>query len=375
MATADGADDGDLVVLIDDDDGATPAAGQSDGAAAATDQQPAAAVQQQQQRQPPQQAAEASPAIEELQRQLANERSLRERREGELHQSEQRRTAAERTAQERTNEVSAAREATLSAEYDSIVNALGLAQGEERSLQSAWEAAQTEGDFKKAAECLAKLGRVGARIVQFEDAQKVLDAQRAARAEGRQTAAAQPQPQQRQQTTESEQREAYLAQQTPKVSAWMRAHPQFFDDPIFQAKVLGAHHGAIVNRIPLESDDYFAYVEEQAGLRQPAQQQQDATSGAAVTVARAAGQEAQQQQRSYTPIQQRYRQPEAQGRIPAAAPSRDAVTTTTARGQTQVALTQAERETALAMALDGDPDPIKTYARNKLALQREGKVF
>lgn len=318
-------------------------------------------------------AAVGDHGFDDLKQQLAEEQASRQRAERQAEAERQQRIAAQREAQESRGKATEYEASAFSAQYDSVVNALGLAQQEADKLASEQEAAMSEGDFKKATELNVKIGRQAARIVQLEDGKAALDAQRQARA-------AEPAPKpQAQQRSEAEQREAYLATQSPKTAAWMRAHPAYFDDIKLQNKVLAGHYLAVDKGIVPESDEYFQFVEEHAGLRQrPVQQETRST--AAVTVERPGADaterttEARPQGRQ--PEQQQTQPQQPTGRIPSAAPSREAQPTTqNGRNGTRVTISAAEREHAIATALPDDPDPVATFAKHKAALIREGKWF
>lgn len=314
--------------------------------------------------------------FDDLKRQLADEQAGRERDRQALAQAQRDRSAAQREAQESRGKATEFEATAFSAQYDSVVNALGLAQQEADKLASEQEAAMSDGDFKKATELNVKIGRQMARVVQLEDGKAALDVQRQARAAEPPTKAA---PQQAQRT-ENEQREAYLATQRPKTAAWMRAHPAYFDDIPLQQKVIGGHYLAVEQGLVPESDDYFKFVEEHAGLRQkPAAQQ----SSAAVVTERPG---ADAPERSYEappqgrqPMQEQRREPRQeaqQGRVASAAPSREVQSAPqNGRNATKVSISQAEREHALATALEGDNDPVGTFAKHKLQLMKEGKWY
>lgn len=342
-------DDGgeNVVVVVGGDDGAGAGGGADTGAAKGGDH-----------------------GFDDLKRQLAEEQAGRERDRQALAQAQRERSAAQREAQESRGKATEYEATAFSASYDSVVNALGLAQQEADKLASEQEAAMSEGDFKKAAELNVKIGRQTARVVQLEDGKAALDAQRQARAA---EPAPKPQPQQR---TEDDAREAYLAQQSPKTGAWMRAHPAYFDDTNLQQKVIAGHYLAVDKGIAPESDDYFKFVEEHAGLRQrPAPQE----SSAAVVTERPG---ADVPERTYEapprgrqPMQEQRQEPQQPtGRVASAAPSREVSTTVqNGRNATKVSISPAEREHAIATALEGDPDPVATFAKHKLQLIKEGK--
>lgn len=59
---------------------------------------------------------------------------------------------------------------------------------------------------------------------------------------------------------------AKLADMTPKVQAWFRAHPRVFTDkPYLDRVIAAANYAANVEGIPVESEEYFAFVDSKVG--------------------------------------------------------------------------------------------------------------
>jgi hypothetical protein len=322
--------------------------------------------------------------IAELRQQLANEQAANQRKDAALAASEASRRETEQRLAAAAGEVRNASVAVQSAELDSIVNALAVSESELAGLQRDQIAAMEEGDFKKAADLNIKIGKASARQIQLEDGKTELERRREAAASQPAAVAVPP--------NVMAQQEAYIASQTPRVAAWMRANPRFFTDKDFSERVMAAHHKALGNRVQAESDEYFRLIDQEAsgapviaaGASAQAAGGRVVDSGAAAaadqrTHAAAAAAAAQQPEMgrvasSATPAATVAAV--SAGRIASAAPSRDAVNSVTARGgQTTVALTREEREFALQNADENDPDPIKTYARNKLKMREMGKTF
>lgn len=325
--------------------------------------------------------------IAELQAQLAEQRATNQRNSAALAASEASRRETEQRLAAAAGEVRNASVAMQSAELDSIVNALAVSESELAGLNREQVAAMEEGDFKKAAELNIKIGKATARQIQLEDGKTELERRREAAAATPATAAAATVP-----PNVLAQQEAYIASQTPKVAAWMRANPRFFTDKEFSDRVMTAHHKALGNRIQPESDEYFRLIDQEAsgaatvvvpgaqaaggrvvetGAAALADQRTHAAAAASAVQHPEMGRVA-----SSVPVAAAAAAAAPAGRVASAAPSRDAVNDVTARGgATQVALTREERDFALQNGAEDDPDPIKTYARNKLKMRQMGKSF
>lgn len=134
-----------------------------------------------------------------------------------------------------------------------------------------------------------------------------------------------------------------LARQLPPRSAgWVRAHPQFARDQRLYNQMIAAHNLVQGRGVEVESDAYFAEVENLLGLQQHRQADDDASADAAQVTQRRTASISAPVTRSGTGIGGR---------------------------PNSVRLSPAEREMAENMGMTAED-----YARNKVALQREGKL-
>lgn len=289
--------------------------------------------------------------IEELKRQLAaataNTETEKRRAEAAEASRETERLAreeAERRAREASGQAQQARGASEQHRFESVVNALNAASHEQSQIESQLATATEEGRFADAAKLQGQLARVASRVEQLEQGKAAIE-----------TARSNPAPQQ---PASQNPKEAYLASVSPKTAAWLRRNDRFFTDGKFQNLVRSAHTMAVDGRglVP-ESDEYFRFVEEQAGLRQPepVAQYQPVPEAAPQTVV----------------------QPAAQQRppVPAAPVSRTVPSSQTGVNGNKITLTPEEREMARHMfpkQKPTDPDPDVVYARHKKAMAEEG---
>lgn len=215
--------------------------------------------------------------IESLRQQIA-EANQRADREQQGRQAEQQaREEAERRMMAAGEEARTSRRSAADAEYDSVINALSAAKGELDGVKAAYRIAMSEGDFDKAADLAGDIGLVAARLREFESGKTALDHRRQAG-------------DQQQQQPSGDPRESYIRSMPPRTAAWLRRNDRFFTDGNMQRMVQGAHALALGKGIAPESDEYFAFIEEQSGLRQaqPTQQQTPTTAAAATTARQSA---------------------------------------------------------------------------------------
>lgn len=276
-------------------------------------------------------------AAEETRKQIEKERDeARRLGEGERQAREE----AERRAQHFSADAQTKARTASDAQYDSVVNGLAAAQGELTAAKGMLKTAMSEGDFDKVAELSGEIGLVAARVREFEGGKAMLEDRRKN---------GEPASQQ-----QGDPKEAYIQKMPPRTAAWLRRNDRFFTDMKFQQMVQGAHNLAVGRGVPAESDDYFRFVEEQVGLRQP--EPLAAVTPPAVIVPPAAT--------AATTTAPR------QSSIPAAPPagSTASVTRPSAGGNT-IKLSPEEREVCRVNGITE-----AAYAKQKIALMAEGRL-
>jgi hypothetical protein len=146
----------------------------------------------------------------------------------------------------------------------------------------------------------------------------------------------------------------------PKSRAWLEAHLDVFHNPSKMKKVFAAHVEAEANDVVIESPEYFALIEQRVGLTKRKEDTgDDPLSDAAVI-------------ETDEVVDTR---PVRDATAVAAAPSRNG-----GGGRSEspgrVRLTPSEQEIALASFshLTTKEEKLKEYAKNKAALQREGRL-
>ena len=244
-----------------------------------------------------------------------------------LEESESRAQAAEARARDAQNFASFAQNAAQDSDLNLVSLAIESIGQQNAALKAAYRDALSGGDFDAAAEAQAAMAANSAKLMQLEQGKQALEAK----------PKAQP-------VANVDPVEALAAQLTPRSAAWVRQHPEFAKDPNKYNKMLAAHNLAVADGIPIDSDDYFASVEETLKIRKAAPEPVDDPMAAAAQVT----------QRRTPP--------------PPAPTSRQAATNGGSR-QNVIRLSADEREMASNMGMTD-----KEYAINKMKLQKEGKL-
>lgn len=133
--------------------------------------------------------------------------------------------------------------------------------------------------------------------------------------------------------------EDFASKLSPRSADWVRRHPQYATDPRLTQKMIAAHNLAVADGHRADTDDYFQAVEETLKINRRVEQNESALSSAS-----------EPSRRREAP--------------PAAAPvSRDSGRTNVVR------LSEEQKEMAAMMKMTPEE-----YARNLVALKREGKI-
>jgi hypothetical protein len=261
--------------------------------------------------------AEADPVdntLETLKEQLENERRARQ-------EAQRRASEAEYSAYEAQGEVQDTSLHLVSNAIDTVIQNNNI-------LKANYRDAMAMGDFDTAADIQSEMSSNAAKLLQLEQGKQALENQ------PRQPA---PTP------YVADPVEALASQLSPRSADWVRRNPQYATDPRLYQKMLAAHNLAMADDIPADSDDYFDAIEDTLRIRrQDNSGDYDAMADAAKPT----------QRRSAPPAAPVSRSGGGGGSKP-----------------NRVTLTAAEREMASMMGMTPEE-----YGRNKLTLQKEGKL-
>jgi hypothetical protein len=262
-------------------------------------------------------AAEPDPVdntLDTLKAQLDEERKARQ-------EAQRRASEAEYSAYEAKGEVQ-------DTSLHLVSNAIDTVLQNNNILKANYRDAMAMQDFDAAADIQSEMSSNAAKLLQLEQGKQALENQ------PRQPAPA---------PYVSDPVEALASQLSPRSADWVRRNPQFATDPRLYQKMLAAHNLAMADDIPADSDDYFDAIEDTLRLRrQDNNRDYDAMADAAKPT----------QRRSAPPAAPVSRSGGGGGSKP-----------------NRVTLTAAERDMADMMGMTPEE-----YGRNKLTLQKEGKM-
>jgi hypothetical protein len=284
---------------------------------------------------------EPAPKVEdksaEMEAALADLRTKLDQERANAQRERQAREQAEQFAQEQSSKVRTAEVEVQDSNLRTIVNAINAVEQTAKNAARTYADAMTAGDYDAAATAQRSISRAEAQLLQLTNGKNALEERLQSRqAEGRVTDDG-PKFQQNLDPVER------LAQSlAPASAAWLRAHP----DAAQSVDKLTAAHAAAVNLrgIQVESPEYFTYIEQELyGEKKP-----DAPK---------------------TEDKPR-KQP-----IPSAPTSSGSGGGRSGDGGNQMTLSAAEVEMAVLAEPGLTRDKaLEVYARNKRALQLEGKL-
>lgn len=254
--------------------------------------------------------------LEKLKKDLADERAGR--------------LAAEQRANDASRAEATARGEVQTSQLDLVKGAIERLTESSDTLEGQYADAMVAQDFKAAAKLQRQMGDNSAKLIQLEAGKKALESA--------------PKPVPRAPVDPLEQ---FASALSPASADWVRAHPEFVRDPHKNRQMIAAHELALARGHKADSPEYFASVEKTLDITvPPVVTKADPVADAAADAAQAVG-----------------------GRgAPAAAPvSRS----NGAHGNRPnvVRLTPQEVEMAEMMGMT-----VEDYARNKVALRKEGKL-
>lgn len=253
--------------------------------------------------------------LEKLKQQLADEKAGRQ--------------AAEQRANEASRGEAAARGEVQTSQLDLVKGAIERLTESNDTLEAQYADSMAQQDWKAAAKIQRQMADNSGKLTFLENNKRSLEA------------APKPVPR-----APADPVEQFASALSPASATWVRAHPEFVRDSHKNRQMIAAHELALARGLKADSPEYFASVEKTLDIAAPVVAKADPVSDASADAAQAVGGRA----------------------APAAAPvSRS----NGAHGNRPnvVKLTSQEVEMAGIMGMT-----VEEYARNKVALKKEGKL-
>lgn len=221
-------------------------------------------------------AEAAAPAAEKERPQTAEEG--KEDLAAQLKAAKETAEAERRARTEAENREREAREVATRSQNDAATRQAQLVEGaiekvglEIEQARGAYRAAMESADYDAASSAQVAISEATAKRVRLQEAKATIENARGRPMthEGRVERQTPEQP--------ANEFEAMVSKLTPASQAWARQHPSYFTDERLRKKVIAAHHQADADDIAFDTPEYFQFIEERIGIRQPVQRQETTT--------------------------------------------------------------------------------------------------
>ena len=247
----------------------------------------------------------------------------------QLEREKMARIEAERRAQQHAESAANAKNEVQDSNLHLVNNAIETVKQHNSMMQAQWSEAMGLNDYNRAAEIQMAMATNASKLQTLENGKQSLESSPKVVPE---------------RFAPSDPVEAFASSLSPKSADWIRRHPEYITDPRLNRKMIAAHELAVSDNLPLDSEDYFAAIEDTLKINraEPVSRRDEPMAEAAKVT----------QRRSAPPAAPVTRSGTASGSNP-----------------NVVRLTSQEREMASMMGMTD-----KEYAKNKIALQKEGKL-
>lgn len=245
-----------------------------------------------------------------------------------LEEEQKARREAEKRAREFENVSVKAQTEVQETNLHLITGAIDSIKRDTTILKDNYKRALASGNYEQAAEIQEQMSTNATKLMRLEDGKSELERR--------------PKPEIREMPRSIDPVDDFVSRLSPASAQWVKAHPECVTNPGLNEMMIAAHTIAMRKSIPVDSPEYFRYIEDTLGYSQSIPKESSEP-----TQAVSGGRQA----------------------APSPAPvSRAASTSGTSRPNV-VRLNEAEREIADMLGMD-----YKDYAKNKIELQKAGRL-
>ena len=241
-----------------------------------------------------------------------------------LEKEKEARKEAEERARQAQNQLQNAYGEVEDTNLQLVNSAIETVRRDNEILKSHYKEAMSVGDYDRAAELQETMSGNQAKLLQLENGKTAMQAK----------------PRQ----MNSDPVEQFASQLSQRSAEWVRKNPQCVTDPRLQQKMVAAHNLAVADGYQPDTDDYFGFIEDTLRLNRR--------------------EKTQDYQEQESPLSSASKPSSRQAPPPAAPANRGG-----SNRPNVVRLTAAEAETARMFGMTE-----QEYAKNKIMLQKEGKL-
>lgn len=249
-----------------------------------------------------------------------------------LQEAENARREAEKRAREAEHTASIAKSEVEDSNMHLITGAIETLKRDTSILKANYKAALAAGNYGEAANIQEQMTLASNKLLRLEEGKSELEKR--------------PKTEIRPVPKNTDMVEEFASRLSPRSAEWIRNHPECVTDPSLNQMMIGAHTMALGKRIPVDTPEYFDFIENAIGVVK-----NDSTSSSEPVQRSTGGRQV------------------TQSAAPAAAPVSRTASSTGSTRPNVVRLSEAERDIADSMGMT-----YQDYAKNKLALQKAGKI-
>jgi len=141
-----------------------------------------------------------------------------------------------------------------------FTNAFASFERDAEMLERDYANTLAEGDYAKAAKLQRHMAQVESKLIQLSQGREALQEKLTYELQMLEQQRRQPQPRMQQENLDPI--EAKIQEvPSPKAQAWLRSHRDALEDPVKTARMTAAHWDAVADNVPLDSPEYFAFIE------------------------------------------------------------------------------------------------------------------
>lgn len=198
----------------------------------------------------------------------------------------------DRVIKEAFDRANAAEAEVVTTRKDTIGTVIESLTKDKETAKRDYQTAMETGDFAKAADAQDRLSVANARIVEAERGKVALEEE---------IKAPKPQPRTVETQRYDDPVEQLAAQLHPRSASWVRSHPDYVTDPTLNDAMIEAHNTAVKRHIPLDTDEYFGFINKRLGIEEGNKVQEPSRERSTAPISAPVGRDVAQTPRRSTP--------------------------------------------------------------------------
>lgn len=178
-----------------------------------------------------------------------------------LQAAEEARREAEKRAYEASQQAKRASSETRDANYQLVVNAIETVKGRAEAIKQAYASAMAAGDFDKAAQLQEAMSVNAQQLAELKRGEQAMKEE-----------LKRPEPKASPEPSNEPMIDQIARRVSPKSAAWLRENRETLDNERMIRRMFRAHEDAVDEGIDPDTDDYFSFIEGRLGIAKQAEE-------------------------------------------------------------------------------------------------------